>query len=174
MIIDPFFRWWLRSGRAAWSRLHRRLFERKYLKTVLPSVSSVQDIEASLNRIRWSGDGPMYLFDCISYPQTTWAQKKDDCDGFASVAADLLRQLRLVRPPVLLTAGVTPVAESHTVCVFNVRPDELAFFDNNVLKQEGDSTYAQIAAKIAARGRRFICWDVKDPVTLKTIEFHRA
>ncbi len=173
-MLDPLLRWWLRSGRVGWSRFHRRWFERGYLKTVLPPVGSLQDIEASLSQIKWTGDGPFYLYDCIGYPQTTWAKKQDDCDGFASVAAELLRQLKLSSPPVLLTAGVMPVAESHTVCVFNTRPGELAFFDNNTLRQEGDSSYAQIAAKIAARGKRFICWDVKDPRTLKTLEFHKG
>ncbi len=174
MILDPLLRWWLRSGRVGWSRFHRRWFERGYLKTKLPTVSSVQDIEACLGQIKWLGDGPFYLYDCISYPQTTWVKKEDDCDGFASVAAELLRQLKLSSPPVLLTSGVWPLAQSHTVCVFNPRPGELAFFDNNTLRQEGDSSYAQIAAKIAARGNRFICWDVKDPSTLETLEFHRA
>src|SRR5512140_1501612 len=86
--------WWFRSGRAAWSRLRRGLLEGKYRNTALPEVSSLEDIESCLRQITWEGDGPLYLFDCISYPQTTWARKRDDCDGFASLGAELLRRWR--------------------------------------------------------------------------------
>jgi len=84
-IIDRFLIWWLHSGRYRWSWLRRRLFERRYLTMVLPEASSLEEIEASLRQITWTMDGPLHLFDCISYPQATWAKKKDDCDGFASV-----------------------------------------------------------------------------------------
>ncbi len=173
-IIDPLLRWWLRSGRSGWSRFYRRMFERKYLKVTLPTVSSLQEIQASLNKITWTGDGPLYLYDCISYPQTTWAKEKDDCDGFASLAAELLNRWQPETAPVLLTAGVHPVAASHTVCAFRSQAGELCFFDNQLLRCEGTRTYAEIVAKISGDGKRLVCWDAKDPRTLKTLEFHRA
>ena len=172
-IVDPFLRWWLRSGRTGWSRFRRDLFERKYLEVPLPSVNSLENIEAALGRIKWQGDGPWYLFDCISYPQTTWVRKKDDCDGFASLAAELLSRWKPEYAPVLLTAGVWPIPASHTVCVFAADQGEMCFFDNATLRCESCHTYAEIVPKITG-GNRLICWDVKDPKTLKTIEFHRA
>ena len=89
-IIDFFLKWWLRTGRYGWSRLRRSLFERRYLDTALPPVNSLKDIEAALRQVTWTMDGPLHLYDCISYPQTTWVNKKDDCDGFASLASELL------------------------------------------------------------------------------------
>ena len=172
-LTDLLLRWWLRSGRGGWSRCHRRVFERKYLKTTLPSVNSLEDIEAALMQITWTGDGPLYLYDCISYAQTTWANKKDDCDGFASLAAELLNRWSPDKAPVLLTAGVRPAAASHTVCVFRREWGDLGFFDNDKLRIEGCRTCAEIVAKIASNGKRLVCWDLKDPATLKTVEFHR-
>jgi len=116
-IVDSFLVWWLRSGRYGWSWLRRRLFERRYLTTVLPTVNSLEEIEACLRQITWTMDGPLHLFDCISYPHVTWAKKKDDCDGFSSLAAELLNRWNPNCNPVLVTAMVRPIRDSHTVCV---------------------------------------------------------
>ena len=70
-IIDCFLVWWLRSGRYRWSWLHRRLFEHRYLTTVLQTVNSLEEIEARLRQVKWTMDGPLHLFDCLSYPQVT-------------------------------------------------------------------------------------------------------
>lgn len=173
-ITDLLLRWWLRSARGPWSRFRRRVFERKYLRTALPSVNSLADVEAALKQLTWTGDGPLYLYDAISYPQTTWARKRDDCDGFASLAAELLNRWNPAEAPVLLTAGVRPVAASHTVCVFRREQGDLGFFDNEQLRIEGYRTCAEVVSRIASNGKRLVCWDVKDPATLKTLEFHRA
>ncbi len=117
-ITDRFLIWWLDTGRYRWSRLRRRLCERRYLTTVLPAVSSLEEIETCLREVKWTMDGPLHLFDCISYPQVTWARKKDDCDGFASLAAELLNRWNPNWNPVLVTTMVRPVRASHTVCVF--------------------------------------------------------
>lgn len=50
-IIDCFLAWWLRSGRYRWSWLHRRLFECHYLTTVLPTVNSLEEIEACQRQV---------------------------------------------------------------------------------------------------------------------------
>jgi len=50
-IIDWFLIWWLRGGRYSWSRFRRRLFERRYLSTALPTVHSLEEIEACLKQV---------------------------------------------------------------------------------------------------------------------------
>ena len=171
-IIDCFLIWWLRSGRYRWSWLRRRLFERRYLATVLPAVSSLEEIEACLKQVKWTMDGPLHLFDCISYPQVTWARKKDDCDGFASLAAELLRRWNPNCNPVLVTAMLRPVRASHTVCAFTTPQGNLWFFDNDSLRCDNYQTYDKIVAKISQHAQRLVCWDVRHPVTLEMLEFH--
>jgi len=171
-VIDLFLIWWLRKGRYRWSWLYRRLFERRYLVMPLPSASSLEEIESRLKQVKWTMDGPLHFFDCISYPQVTWAKKRDDCDGFASLAAELLRQWNPDSNPVLLTVMVRPVRASHTVCVFTDRQGNLCFFDNDSLVCENYQNYDEIAKKISQDAQRLVCWDVRNPVTLEMIEFH--
>ena len=171
-IIDSFLVWWLHTGRYRWSWLHRWLFERRYLTTVLPAVGSVEEIESCLRQVKWTMDGPLHLFDCISYPQVTWAKKKDDCDGFASLAAELLRRWKQNCNPVLVTVGLRPVRASHTVCVFTSPEGSLCFFDNDSLRRERCQTYEEVVTKISKQAQRLVCWDVRNPVTLEMLEFH--
>ena len=172
-MIDFFLRWWLRSGRYAWSRL-RRLCEGKYLKTALPTVSSVEDIETCLKQVKWTLDGPLHLWDSISYPQTVWVKKKDDCDGFASLAAELLFRWNPGCQPVLITAIVRPVGSSHTVCAFNNPEGGLWFFDNDSLIRESYDSYSDIVARISEGAIRLVCWDVRNPRSFEIIEYHRS
>ena len=173
-LVDYFLVWWLRSGRYRWSRLHRRLFERRYLSTVLPTANSLEEIELSLKKITWTMDGPLHLFDCISYPNVTWAKKKDDCDGFSTLAAALLNQWNPNCNPVLVTAMVRPVRKSHTVCVFVSPQGNLCFFDNSSLRCENYQTYGEVVTRISENTDRLICWDVRNPVTFEVVEFHRV
>ncbi len=118
-------------------------------------------------------DGPLHLFDCISYPQVTWAKKKDDCDGFASLAAALLNQLHPAYKPVLLTVMVRPLRFSHTVCAFSTKQsNQTWFFDNYSLRQDEWQTYAEVAAEISKPPLRLVYWDVRHPVTLDLMEHH--
>ena len=172
-IIDYFLIWWLHTGRYKWSWLRRRLCERRYLTIALPTVNSLEEIETCLRQVKWTMDGPLHLFDCISYPQVTWAKKKDDCDGFASLAAELLRQWNPNCNPVLVTAMLRPVRLSHTVCVFNTPQGSQCFFDNYALRCENCQTYAEVVARISQRAQRLVCWDVRNPTTLEMLEFHR-
>jgi hypothetical protein len=130
----------------------------------------MQEVQDMLTQVTWTMDGPLHLFDCISYPQVTWAKKRDDCDGFASLAAALLHQLDPDYHPVLVTAGVRPIQSSHTVCVFRT-PDGLAFFDNSTLRG-GCQTYGDVVALISQDIKRLVCWDVRNHFSLKTLEFH--
>ncbi len=173
-IIDSFLVWWLRSGRYRWSWLHRRLFERRYLTTVLPTVNSLEEIEACLRKVTWTMDGPLHLFDCVSYPNVTWAKKKDDCDGFSSLAAELLNRWNPNCNPALVTAIVRPVRDSHTVCVFISPQGNLCFFDNSSLRCENCQTYGEVVTRISEHTDRLICWDVRNPVTLELVEFHKV
>jgi len=172
-IIDCFLVWWLRSGRYRWSWLHRRLFEHRYLTTVLPTVNSLEEIEAHLRQVKWTMDGPLHLFDCISYPQVTWAKKKDDCDGFAILAAELLHRWSPNNNPVLVTAMVRPVRASHTVCVFATSQGGLWFFDNDSLRCESYQKYDEVVAKISQHAQRLVCWDVRNSTALELVEFHQ-
>jgi hypothetical protein len=119
-------------------------------------------------------DGPLHLFDCISYPQATWTKKKDDCDGFASLAAALLNQLSLDYKPVLVTAMVRPFQSSHTVCAFYSSQDRVWYFDNYYLRQGEWQTYAKVVEEISKPPLRLVCWDVRNPTTLELVEFHEV
>ena len=172
-IIDCFLIWWLHTGRYGWSRLRRWLSERRYLSTALPTVSSLAEIEACLRQVKWTMDGPLHLFDCLSYPQVTWAKKKDDCDGFASLAAELLYRWNPNCNPVLVTAIVRPVRASHTVCVFAAPQGGLCFFDNDSLQCEDCQTYDEVIVRISQHAQRLVCWDVRNHATLEMLEFHK-
>lgn len=172
-IIDWFLTWWLRSGRYLWSKIRRRLFERRYLSTALPQVSSLEEVKACLEQVTWTMDGPLHLFDCISYPQTTWVRKKDDCDGFASLAAALITHYDPSINPVLVTVMVRPIRSSHTVCAFRTTEDTLCFFDNDRLRCGNYQKYADIIASISKDTKRVIAWDVRNPATFELVEFHK-
>jgi len=173
-IVDGFLCWWLRVGRYRWSKLRRRFCERRYLEEPLPTVTSLEDIANRLGRVTRTMDGLLHLYDSISYPETTWTKKKDDCDGFACLAAALLPQVGRSYRPVLLTAIVRPVRRSHTVCVFRASGGKLWLFDNASLRREDGKTYAYVAALISKGADRLVCWDVRDPATLELKEFHRV
>ena len=173
-LIDGFLVWWLQDSRYKWSWLRRRLCERRYLTTTLPSVSSLEEIEDCLKKVEWTMDGPLHLFDCISYPQVTWAKKRDDCDGFASLAAELLKQWNPDCNPVLVTAMVRPIKASHTVCAFTAPQGSLWFFDNYLLRREDYQAYGDVVAKFSQHAKKLVCWDVRNPITLEMIEFHKV
>jgi hypothetical protein len=170
---DRFLIWWLGSGRYRWSRLRRRLCEAKYLNVSLPIANSLEEIKNCLAEITWTMDGPLHLYDSISYPQTVWFKKKDDCDGFAILAASLIQRWQPSSKPVLITAMLRPMRRSHTVCAFFTTEQELWYFDNASLRQGSFHTYDEIADKVRGEAR-LICWDVVDPNTLETIEFHQV
>ena len=173
-IIDWFLTWWLRSGRYGWSRIRRRMYEGKYLSTFLPEVSTLSEIEACLSRVTWTMDGPLHLYDSISYPETVWTKKKDDCDGFAVLASTLLHKWNHDIESVLLTVIMRPVQQSHTVCVFSLPGEKLRVFDNASLHDEEDQSYQVVASRISEHKGRLVCWDIRDPETLDMVEFHKA
>lgn len=171
-LINCFLVWWLRSARYRWSRLRRRLFERRYLNTALPEANSLEEIQACLkDNITWTRDWILELFDCISYPQRVWAKKKDDCDGFAILAAELLRRWSPETDPVLITAMVRPYSKCHTVCAFRYGGN-LWYFDNSNLRSGNLKGYRDVVARFTSGTKELICWDVVNPDTLETLEFH--
>lgn len=169
--VDIFLVWWLRSGRYGWSKLRRRIFERGYVKVTLPAANSLAEIETCLKRVKWTMDGPFHLFDSISYPQTVWARKRDDCDGFATLACELLKRVNSSFNPVLLTAMMRPVRKSHTVCVFAHPDGNLSFFDNSTLKNSFDS-YSKVVETVSQDSDKLICWDVRSHDDFALVEFH--
>jgi len=173
-IIDHILIWWLRTGRYQWSSLHRRLFERRYRNTAFPVVNSLQEIQVCLKKVKWTMDGLLHLFDCISYPGVTWTKKKDDCDGFAILAAELLHKWNSNCHPVLVTALVQPIKYSHTICAFIGPLGDICLFDNSFLRCENYLTYDEIVINISQRAQRIVCWDVRDPGTFEMLEFHKS
>ncbi len=169
--MDSFLIYWLRRGRYRWSRWRRKRFEGKYEEKPLPVADSLEQIETLLKQVTWTMDGLFHLFDAVSYPQTVWAKKKDDCDGFAVLAAALLKQWQPELKPVLITAMLRPVRKSHTVCAFNVPGAGLWFFDNYLLRRGQYRTYTDVVAEVQGKAR-LVCWDVVEPDTLQTLEFH--
>lgn len=165
---------WIRRLRYPWSRLRRAMFERGYLDEPLPEVDSVESIGAALRQVTWTADGPLHLYDAISYPQTTWRKKHDDCDGFATLAAALLRELNADTDPVLLTTVVLPLKKAHTVCAFRDESGTLRIFDNARLRPQSFDSYVEVARVVAQRGESAVCWDVVDPESLRVLEFHRG
>ncbi len=172
-LVDFFAACWLKKLRYPWSRLRRWLCERRYLKTELPPAKSLQEVQEILKKITWTKDGLFHLYDAISYPQTVWAKKKDDCDGFSVLAAELLKRLSPTLNPVLVTAAVTPLRKSHTVCAFK-DGQGLAFFDNARLRKGNYKSYGDIVAEFTQRADRVICWDAVKPDTFEKLEFKRV
>lgn len=170
-LLDRILILWLGTFRYRWSRLRRSLFEGRYLSVELPPVTSLEDIEVCLKKVVWTLDGPLHLFDSISYPQSVWAKKKDDCDGFAVLAAKLLDRWSPASNPVLVTAIVRPVRRSHTICAFSSN-GVIWFFDNSRLRREDCQTYDDLIVKITSGVERLICWDVVKPDTLETLGFY--
>ena len=161
-------------GRYGWSRLRRRMCELKCFPTALPEVSTLAEIEDCLRQVTWTMDGPLHLYDSISYPETVWTGKKDDCDGFAVLASALLRKWDPHIEPVLLTVIMRPVQQSHTVCVFSLPGEKLRVFDNASLHDEEYEAYSAVVSVISEHKGRLVCWDVRDPETFNMIEFHKA
>lgn len=164
---------WLRLARYRWSWVYRQLFERSARGAPLPSVASLDDIAARLAEVTWRPDGVVHLWDGISYPGAVWRSKRDDCDGFAVLAAALLRQWDPGTDPVLLSVVLRPLRRSHTVCVFR-QGEALRVFDNERLRADMYTTYRDVATAIAKRGRKMVCWDVASPDPLRVREVHRV
>ena len=171
-MVDILLTWWLKLGRYPWSRLYRTLLEQRYGKLSLPPAQSVTEVASILRQVTWTMDGPLHLFDCISYPQTTWVKKKDDCDGFSILAAELLNRLNSSYNPVLVTALVHPIRYSHTVCAFTSQQGTLSYFDNYSLKSEINEKYEDII-KTITKEHQLVCWDVRNPINFDMIEFHK-
>jgi hypothetical protein len=76
--------------------------------------------------------------------------------------------------PVLLTAIIRPVQQSHAVRVFRLPGEKLRVFDNASLHDEEYEAYPVVMSRISENKGRMVCWDVRDPQTFNMIEFHKA
>lgn len=167
---DKFLAWWLRGPRYGWSKFRRKLFEGGFLSKSLPKVNSLTDIQACLVKIMWKRDLLPELFDCVSYPQRVWDKKRDDCDGFSVLAAELLKQWDPNTRPVMVTAMVARLDKCHSVCVFR-QGTNLRYFNNSALNPGLFVNYREIVDNFTTTNR-LICWDVVRPDTLEQLEYH--
>lgn len=172
--MDWFLNWWLRSARYGWSKFRRFLCEGKYKQLQLPRVDTLDEIQACLLQINWTGDSFWHLYDSISYPQTVWKKKKDDCDGLAVLAAALLSQWEPNTQPVLLTVITRPIHSSHTVCVFKTPDDSMHYFNNARLIMDDYHSYEQISSQISLPPKRMVCWDVRQWQDFSLVELHQG
>ncbi len=170
-VQNMFLRWWLHGPRYGWSKFRRFMFERGSLKNSLPPVKTLADIQARLREITWKQDGFAELFDCVSYPQRVWSKKKDDCDGFAILAAALLKQIDKNTQPVIVTAMVSSLYHCHSVCVFKIGGG-YKYFSNDELNPKTFNSYQDIVNDFRNKKYRLLCWDVTEPDMLKQREYH--
>jgi len=171
-----------------WGRVYYssvlRLFETKYLTTTLPTVTSLADIERVSDEVEWTSDFKLaphvklrrLWWDCISYAETVWAKKKDDCDGFAVLDCKLLDQLDDLYPGIkgyLLSVFVIPRRKSHAVCLFVI--DDVTHMFTNGSHVEFDPSY-QITdvVDIVAAGGEILAWSLEDPETNEIIMIKRG
>ena len=171
-VVDTFLIWWLKRGRYPWSRFVRKLERIGRDYQPVPRADSLDDIKSILSKVTWTMDNALHLYDSISLPETVWDKKQDDCDGFAVLAARLLKNWKPATNPKLLTVILHPVKESHTVCVFREN-EELRFFDNSHLNSKGYKTHEEIVAQLQKRGDRVVCWDLVEPESLRTLQFQK-
>ena len=142
-LIDSFLVWWLKSGRYPWSRLVRRISGWRNTKLSIPTAKSLDEVASLLKQVTWTMDSLFHLYDSISLPETVWDKKRDDCDGFAVLAAALLRSWNPSTNPKLVTVMLHPVRESHTVCAFR-EGEHFRFFDNYYLNRDNYKNYGRI------------------------------
>jgi len=174
-VATPFAVLWLRFLRYPWSRLRRATLERRWADATLPAAASMDEVRSMLEQIEWVADGPLHLFDAVSRPASTWAKRRDDCDGFAALAAVLLEGVSPTARPVLVTVVTWPLSKSHTVCAFHDLEDgSWRAFDNARLLEERFASVDEVARRIARRGERAVCWDVVEPRALRPLRFSRA
>jgi hypothetical protein len=170
-IQDTYFKWWLHGPRYGWSKFRRFMFERGFLKNPLPAVANLEDIQRRLIDVHWKQDGLAEGFDCVSYPQRVWTKKRDDCDGFAILAAALLKGLPTPTNPVIVTAMVSSLYHCHSVCVFRDGA-KYRYFSNYELCPKTFNSYQEVVDDFRNPQYRLVCWDVVKPDTLKQLEFH--
>jgi len=174
-LATPFARAWLRWLRYPWSRLRRRVLERRWANAPLPPAASIDEVAAMLGQIEWVADGPLHLFDSISRPAATWSRRRDDCDGFAALAAALIEGVNPLTRPLLVTVATWPLAQSHTVCAFrDLDDDSWRTFDNAQLLDERFASVDDVARRIARRGEGVLCWDVVEPRGLRPLRYSRS
>lgn len=171
-LLGEFAVFWTRVLRYPWSRLRRATIERGNREVGLPTVGTLDDVAAALREVEWTPDGRWHLYDAVSLPGTVWKTKRDDCDGFAVLAATLLKQLDPANEPLLLTAIILPLKKAHTVCAFR-DGGALRFFDNARLRDETLSSYEEVARLVATHGEVPLFWDLVTPDTLRVVESAR-
>lgn len=170
-MIRILIRFWVRKGRLIWSKIYRFLFEWRYKKYSLPKISDnlLLKLQYILLQITWTPDPWYMLFDVIPLPQKVWKTKKDDCDGFAILAAAILKQSD-INEVVLLTVVGSPIKHSHTVCCFKLN-DQWYVADNQVVYRSVSNNLEKIAEYYLKKlFRKPYCWQIITP-ELKELKY---
>jgi len=148
---------WLSGPRYWWSRGYRVLFERKYKYVAMPQVKNLADVAGILRQVIWTQDSWNKLFDSISYPGKVYETKKDDCDGFAILAIELLKQLQI--RGYMYTYIPKQWQKSHTICVFRYG-GFVCCFNNFYLVKTDASTFKRFRDQYFSEPT--IVWDLRD------------
>lgn len=118
-----------------WSRIHRLLFDRAAIGTVLPTVTCLDEISPYLRAMVWRPDSWIDLGDAICSPEMVWYRslnavdhKVGDCDEFAIFISNVIARSitagtwqEAVDTPSFLTVtwiGADGVGAGHNVGLF--------------------------------------------------------
>jgi len=81
-------------------------------RQALPQVQTIDDVQDVLNQVQYRAE----WFDHLSDPETTWGQKRGDCEDFAALTVKLLAQIGVNGQ--VLKVFCHDTKQSHAVCVF--------------------------------------------------------
>lgn len=148
--------------------------------TKLPSVESLEDIEKVSSEVKWVADWTLaphvklrrFWWDCLSYPQTVWARKKDDCDGFAILNCELGTQIGIKM--YILSVVMEPRELSHAVAYGKQGATPFMFTNGRLVMFEDDRTLEDVVQTVAAPAKRILAWSLEDHKTGELVRLHRG
>jgi hypothetical protein len=109
----------------------KRLF-RHPARSPLPSVTTLEGIQAVLDEIKYNGDS------LNETAEQAWSKKEASCIGLSALAYELLKQIGK-RPAILSVKSKLPF-DSHRVAVW-MEPEGLWYFSNQNLRKTEFKTY---------------------------------
>jgi len=157
LLIKIIAGFWLSGPRYRWSKIHRFFFERKYKYVAMPQVKNLGDIASVLRQVTWTQDSWNKLFDSVSYPGRVYQTKKDDCDGFAILAIELLKQLQV--RGYMYTYVPEKWTKAHTICVFRYN-GFVCTFNNFYLVRTDATTFKRFREQYFREP--CVVWDLRD------------
>ena len=102
---------------------------------ILPTVTTVTDITDELLQVEYTDDR---WFDHWQNPQETWRKMSGDCEDYALLAVELLRQIGIEGNILVVNCKPKYPMGNHAVCVF--KDDDLTggtywFWSNAILRK---------------------------------------